>query len=409
MQSKVTFENSEGQTLAGILHRPDVGPVRAAALFAHCFTCTKNVLAAVNIADALAAEGFEVLRFDFTGLGESEGDFSHTDFSANVQDLLDAAQWMAEQGRAPEVLVGHSLGGTAVLAAAHGVPSAQAVATIGSPAEAQHVLHLLDSDLDTIEQQGSASVRLAGRPFKIRKQFIDDVREQRVRDGVRGLRRALLIMHSPVDELVSIDEAARIYNSALHPKSFVSLDRADHLLSKKADSLYAGRVLATWASRYIDAATEAKSTTRAIEGGVVVDGEKDRGFLVSVNANGHLLVGDEPESYGGTDLGPTPYDFLAASLGTCTAMTLNFFARREDLPLERVEVEVRHDRVHSDDCEHCQSQTGKVDRLSRKIHLYGALAQEQRELLLKIADRCPVHKTLENQIVIESALAPAPD
>jgi putative redox protein len=251
MHNKVHFRNRSGQRLTGILHEPGEGPVRAAALFAHCFTCTKNVLAAVNICDALAAAGFLVLRFDFTGLGESEGDFADTHFSANVFDLVDAAAWMERHWQPPDLLAGHSLGGTAALAAAHRVDSVRAVATIGSPADAEHVLHLIADDLETIEREGEAEVRLAGRPFHLRREFVEDIRSQAVRDGVRELRRALLVMHSPVDELVPIEEASRIYASARHPKSFISLDRADHLLSDRQDARYAGRVLAAWASRYV--------------------------------------------------------------------------------------------------------------------------------------------------------------
>ena len=403
MQERITFTNRSGQQLAGVLHRPDAGPVQAAALFAHCFTCTKNIFAAVNIADALAAEGYLVLRFDFTGLGESEGDFADTHFSANVADLLDAAGWMASEHRAPDLLVGHSLGGTAMLAAAHEVDSAVAVATMGSPSDAEHVLHLLDDDLDTIESCGEARVKLAGRPFHIRQSFVDDVRAHSVRDGIRGLRRALLVMHAPGDELVSIDEAASIYTAALHPKSFVSLDDADHLLTRPRDARYAATVLAAWASRFLPD-IEGTESLAAVAGAVVVEGAAADGFRVAVNANGHPLMGDEPESYGGSNRGPSPYDLLAASLGTCTVMTLNFYARREGLPLEGAAVTVRHDRIHAEDCAHCDATTGKVDRLSREIRLDGDLDEATRQRLLKIADRCPVHKTLHNEIVVENTL-----
>ena len=400
MQEKVSFTNRDGQQLAGVLHRPDHGPERASALFAHCFTCTKNILAAAHIADALAARGITVLRFDFTGLGDSEGAFGDTHFSSNVLDLVDAAGFMADAHRAPDLLVGHSLGGTAMLAAAHLVESAVAVATIGSPADAEHVLHLLGEDIEAIESAGEATVNLAGRPFRIRKEFVDDVRSQSVRDGVRSLRRALLVMHSPVDELVSIDEAARLYTSAMHPKSFVSLDDADHLLSRRRDSRYAGQLLAAWVERYLPEAPAARPA-RYVPGAVRVEGRGNQGFLVQVNADGHTLAADEPESVGGTDRGPTPYDLLAAALGTCTAMTVGFFARREQLPLEAVAVEVRHDRIHAEDCESCETESGRVDRLRSQVFLDGDLDREQRALLLKIAHRCPVHKTLTGEVVVE--------
>ena len=406
MQQNVRFDNARGQQLSGTLHLPDSGAPRAYALFAHCFTCTRNVKAAVHISDALAGAGLGVLRFDFTGLGQSEGEFADTHFSSNVEDLLAAAQWMEDEHEAPRLLVGHSLGGTAVLAAAHRLDDVVAVATIGSPADAEHVLHLVSDDIATIERQGEAEVKLAGRPFHIRREFLEDVRSQSVRDGIRSLRRALLILHSPVDELVSIDEASRIYASALHPKSFVSLDDADHLLSRERDSRYAGRVLAAWASRYLGEA-EASATPRtiAVAGAVVAEARTVDGFLTALNADGHEFIADEPLSYGGTDLGPTPYDFLSAALGACTAMTLNVYARHKKLPLESVRVEVRHDRVHADDCEDCETKEGKVDHFFRRIAITGDLDADARKRLLEIADRCPVHKTLEAEIKIRTEAA----
>lgn len=404
MQEKVKFSNSRDQQLAGVMHLPDAGPIRACVLFAHCFTCTKNIRAAVNIADALVAEGMGVLRFDFTGLGESEGDFADSHFSSNVQDLVDAAKFMTDRYKAPEILVGHSLGGTAVLAAAHFIESAIAVATIGAPADAQHVLHLLQDDLETIEKNGEARVKLAGRPFNIRSDFLADVRSQSVRDGISKLRKALLVMHSPIDELVSIDEAARIYASALHPKSFVTLDDADHLLSKDRDSRYAGQVLSAWASRYLENEWVDPPPAQYENGAVNVAGKAEDMFVCSVNADGHRLLADEPATYGGTDRGPTPYDLLAAALGTCTVMTLNMYARRKKLPLQKVEVSVRHDRIHAKDCEDCETESGQVDRFSREITLSGDLADSQRQRLLEIADRCPVHRTLESEIKIRSVL-----
>lgn len=404
MQENITFENRQGQMLAGVLHRSGDAQVNTCAVFAHCFTCTKNSKAAVRISEALAAEGITVLRFDFTGLGQSEGDFSHTHFSSNVDDLVDAASFMTARGQAPALLIGHSLGGTAVLAAAHEIESAAAVATIGSPASAEHVLQLIEDDLGEIETEGQARVRLAGRPFNIKRDFVEDVRTQSVCENLPGLRKALLVMHSPVDELVSIDQAALIYTHAKHPKSFVSLDKADHLLTRDRDSRYAARVLAAWASRYVSHESIETGSARHVPGATVVEGRNADGFLVSVNANGHRLIGDEPLEQGGTNLGPTPYDLLGGALSSCTVMTLNFFARREKLPLEQVEVVVRHDRIHAADCEGCEKKSGKIDRFTREISLTGELDEEQRALLLKIADRCPVHRTLENEITIESRL-----
>jgi len=404
MQENISFDNRRQQTLAGVLHMPETGQPLACAVFAHCFTCTKNIKAAVRISEALAAEGIAVLRFDFTGLGQSEGEFANTHFSSNVDDLVDAAAFMASRGEPPALLIGHSLGGTAVLAAAHEIESAVAVATIGSPASAGHVLHLIDEDIEEIESSGEATVRLAGRPFKIKKDFIQDVRTQSVCENLGKLRKALLVLHSPRDELVSIDQAAQIYKNAKHPKSFVSLDDADHLLTRDEDSRYAARVLATWASRYVEHDSLQPDKARYIPGATVVQGSTGDGFLVSVNADGHRFLADEPPRQGGTDRGPTPYDFLGAALSSCTVMTLNFFARREKLPLEAVEVSVRHDRIHAADCEDCDKKSGRIDRFSREISLTGDLDEEQRLLLLKIADRCPVHRTLENEITIASKL-----
>jgi uncharacterized OsmC-like protein/fermentation-respiration switch protein FrsA (DUF1100 family) len=404
MQKRISFETSGGYTLAGVLHTPDAGSTRAHALFAHCFTCTKNINAAVNIVEALCSEGIAVLRFDFTGLGQSEGDFADTHFSSNVQDLLDAAAFLEQEYHAPEILVGHSLGGTAILAAAHGIDSAVAVATIGSPADAEHVLHLLDDDLDIIERTGEAQVHLAGRPFHIRKDFVDDVRSQNVSDGIRSLRKALLVMHSPVDELVPVEEAARIYTSALHPKSFISLDNADHLLSREADSRYAGHVLAAWASRFIHDPDEEIEPAVFHTGHVVAAGRPEDIFRVSINADGHPMMSDEPEHYGGTDTGPSPYDFLSVALASCTVMTLNMYARRKRLPLESVRVDVQHGKIHAKDCMDCTSESGKIDRFERSIHLDGDLDTAQRERMLEIADRCPVHRTLHDEVNIVSKL-----
>ena len=404
MQEKIRFRSSAGLELAGALHLPDAGSPRAYALFAHCFTCTKNVKAAVNIAEALCLEGIAVLRFDFTGLGQSEGEFANTHFSSNVQDLLDAAEYLKREHQPPDILVGHSLGGTAMLAAAHRIESAVAVATIGSPADAEHVLHLLDDDLPAIEARGEATVRLAGRDFRIRSDFVEDVRSQSVRDGIRGLRKALLVMHSPVDEIVPVEEAANIYRSALHPKSYISLDDADHLLSRTADSRYAGHVLAAWASRFIHDPDDDVEPAVYHTGHVVVSGRPEDIFRVAINADGHRLMGDEPEKYGGTDSGPSPYDLLSAALASCTVMTLNMYARRKQLPLESVRVDVQHGKIHAEDCLDCEASSGKIDRFVRTIHLEGELSDEQRQRMLEIADRCPVHRSLHGEIDVSSRL-----
>ncbi|MDX1554904.1 MAG: alpha/beta fold hydrolase [Xanthomonadales bacterium] len=405
MQKSVRIPGAQGQKLAAVLHTPNAGQPRAWTLFAHCFTCTKNIRAAVDIADALCEEGIGVLRFDFTGLGQSEGEFAETHFSSNVQDLVDVATFMVEQGYEPQILVGHSLGGTAVLAAAHRIESVEAVATIGSPADAEHVLHLIEDDLETIEREGKARVKLAGRPFDIKSDFVEDVRSQSVRDGIAGLRRALLVMHSPIDELVSIDEAARIYTSAKHPKSFVSLDKADHLLSRRTDSEYAGKILACWAQRYVGGLNDAVEKAPYKSGEVVAVGRASDGYLLSINADGHPLLADEPSEVGGSDRGPSPYELLSAALAGCTIMTLHMYARRKEWPLEAVRAQISHGKIHAEDCAACETKTGKVDRFERVMSLEGDLDEEQRARLMEIADRCPVHRTLHEEVEIQTRLA----
>jgi len=397
--SKIRFTNRSGLELAGDLELPAGGTWRATALFAHCFTCTRNLKAARQITRALAGAGFAVLRFDFTGLGESEGDFADTDFSSNLDDLEDAADWMAEALDAPQLLVGHSLGGAAVLAVAERLESVRAVATLAAPADVEHILKHLGDDLETIESEGSAEVQLAGRPFRIRKDFVDDARSHSIEDRLRRLRRALLVLHSPFDGTVGIDHAQRIFTAALHPKSFVSLDHADHLLSDEADSRYAGQVISTWASRFLEA--ESPEPLDHVE---ILGRTADR-FLCRVQAGRHALLADEPETNGGRDLGPDPYGYLASALGACTVMTLNMYGRRKRLPIERVRCEVSHDRIHAEDCTECETQGGKVDRLTRVIRIEGDLDDEQRARLLEIADRCPVHRTLASEIRVETRLA----
>jgi putative redox protein len=396
--SKIRFTNRAGLELAGDLELPAGGTWRATALFAHCFTCSRNLKAARHITRALAGAGFAVLRFDFTGLGESEGDFADTDFSSNLDDLEDAAGWMAETLDAPQLLVGHSLGGAAVLAVAERLESVRAVATLGAPAHVDHILKQLGDDLEAIESEGSAEVRLAGRPFRIRRDFVEDARSHSLEDRLRRLRRALLVMHSPFDDTVGIDNAQQIFTAALHPKSFVSLDHADHLLSTEADSRYAGQVIATWASRFLEL-----GSPEPIDHVEVVGRTADR-FLCRVQIGRHALLADEPEANGGRDLGPDPYEFLASALGSCTVMTLNMYARRKSLPVQRIHCEVSHDRIHARDCEACEKDEGQVDRLTRVIRIEGDLDDDQRARMLEIADRCPVHRTLENEIRVETRL-----
>ncbi len=395
---KVVFHNAEGARLVGQLERPPAGTaVQAWALFAHCFTCTRNIRAARVISRQLADAGIGVLRFDFTGLGDSDGDFADTNFSSNVEDLIAGAEWLAREVAPPALLVGHSLGGAAVLKAAPALPSVRAVATIAAPYEPSHVAHLLAESREEIERDGEATVSLAGRPFRIRRQFLDDlVAEGPPAERLSRLGRALMVMHAPLDDTVSIDNASKIFQAAKHPKSFVTLDDADHLLSRERDAQYAAGVLAAWASRYVGDAEHAPSPSpRPAADGADVVAVTGQGYRTEILAGGHALVADEPPSVNGTDAGPTPYGLLSAALASCTSMTLRMYADRKQLPLERVTVRVSHSKIHAEDCADCETQQGKVDEFRRRVTLEGELTAAQRERLLEIADRCPVHRTLE--------------
>jgi putative redox protein len=402
---KVTFENHEGQALSGLLALPETPP-QAYALFAHCFTCSKNLKAATNIARALADSGIAVLRFDFTGLGQSEGDFADTNFSSNVTDLLAAVRFLAENYAAPEILVGHSLGGTAVLQAAADVPSAVAVATIGSPSDPEHVRHLFAGAEEALRDEGIAEVNLGGRPFTMKRQFLDDLERHELPATIKSLRKALLIMHAPLDDVVEIDNASELFARALHPKSFISLDKADHLLTREEDSLYAGHVLAAWASRYLDSTRAAAQPDKLDTGDYETAARTHTGgFRTEVIAGGHALVADEPASVGGTGEGPSPYDLLSAALAACTSMTLKMYASHKKLDLDSATVRVRHGKVHAKDCEDCESAEGRIDQFERELSLAGALTDEQRKRMLEIADRCPVHRTLHSEVKVRTALA----
>ncbi len=403
MQSKnVSFPNAEGKKLSGILDMPDRAP-RAFALFAHCFTCSKNLKAATNIARAMNDAGIAVLRFDFTGLGQSEGAFEDTNFSSNVADLLAAAAWLEKEHRAPEILFGHSLGGTAVLQAGASIPSAVAVATIGSPADPEHVRHMLAGAEETLAKDGIADVQLGGRPFRIRKEFVDDLAAHDLPTAVASLRKAVLIMHAPLDDIVEIDNASALFIAAKHPKSFVSLDQADHLLSRSEDSRYVGEMLAAWATRYLPE-VEPRAGLQATSGEVVARTVAN-GFATEVQAGQHDLLADEPRAVGGTDLGPTPYDLLAASLATCTSMTLRMYAEHKKLNFDAATVRVSHGRVHADDCVDCEQQDGMIHEFQRELVLEGDLSDAERQRMVEIADRCPVHKTLHHEIRVRTRLA----
>lgn len=404
---KITFENRLQSRIAARLDMPDDGLPVAYALFAHCFTCSKNLKAVGHISRALNTHGFAVLRFDFTGLGESEGDFADTNFSSNISDLLDAAAFLAENHEAPKILIGHSLGGAAVLQAARHLPDVQAVATIGAPYDPAHVAHLFKSSKEEIESTGHAVVNLAGRAFTIKKQFLEDLDSHKVDDNIRNLDRALLIFHSPVDQTVSVDNAARIFQAARHPKSFVSLDQADHLLTRASDSTYVGQVLASWAQKYVKTQPRQQKEDQANSAhptpGTVVVKLGREGFRTDISDGRHTLIADEPEHVGGTDLGPSPYELLNASLGACTAMTMRMYAERKGWPLETVEVRLNHAKIYAKDCATCETEGhAKIDQITREIHMTGQLDDMQQKRLMEIADKCPVHRTLHNEVHVST-------
>ena len=399
---KLEFTGSQETSLAGLLEIPDAEPI-AYALFAHCFTCSKDIVAASRISRSLVARGFAVMRFDFTGLGGSDGDFANTNFSSNVQDLVLAANFLRENYRAPRLLIGHSLGGTAILKAAHFIPESSGVVTIGSPADAEHVAKQFVCDLDEIEQHGEADVSLAGRTFKIKKQFVEDIRENSD-TRVDQLRKALLVLHSPIDTTVSVQQAEKIFVAAKHPKSFVSLDNADHLLTKKSDAEYVANAIAGWASRYVLDA-QAPQPTNSVPRGQVLVSERNNKFSQSVQSDDHHWVADEPASVGGNNLGPDPYEHLLAALGTCTTMTMRMYANRKQWPVENVTVTLDHSRDHGEDCSQCDEQHKQIDVISRSIKITGDLTDEQRNRMMEIADKCPVHRTLHNKLVVKSQLA----
>ena len=392
---KLTFPGSQGGFLAARLDRPD-GIPKAYALFAHCFTCSKDIFAASRIAGALAARGFAVLRFDFTGLGASDGEFANTNFSSNVEDLLAAVDYLRRMHAAPQVLIGHSLGGAAVLAAAGEVPEVKAVATIGAPSDADHVVDNFAAKIDEIEDRGAAEVSLAGRPFTIKRQFLDDIRGQRLAGRISAMNKALIIFHAPGDEIVGIDNAASIFTAARHPKSFISLDQADHLLHDRADAVYVANVLSAWVSRYISADESDRGIEAPDQPGVIRVGETRSGkFQQEAFSGPHRLFVDEPVDYGGDDTGPSPYDYLSIALAACTSMTLRMYGDRKGYALESVNVDVSHSKVHADDCAACsQGGQGQIDQFERTLHLTGSLGEDERHRLLEIADKCPVHKTV---------------
>lgn len=394
---RLEFPGSSGAILAARLDVPE-GPLRGYALFAHCFTCSKDLRSVRRIGAELAQAGIALLRFDFTGLGSSEGEFASTNFTSNLADLHSAADYLRDHFEAPSILIGHSLGGAAVLAVVADMPEVKAVVTIGAPSDTGHVLHNLGSSLAQVEEDGEAEVDLSGRKFVIRKQFVENVREQVLLEAVAKLKKPLLVLHSPLDQTVGIENATGIFVAAKHPKSFVSLDKADHLLTNPDDAAYAANVIVGWLSRYLPSMPSVAA--EAEHEGVVVEETGEGKYQARVRAGRHRLMADEPVSVGGLDTGPSPYDYLTIGLAACTSMTLRVYADLKKISLGRVSVRVTHDKIHAADCDDCVDEVregkGKIDVFTREITIDGEVDDALRAKLLEIADKCPVHRTLES-------------
>jgi len=398
---KIIFKNRDGVELVGRIDLPTDQLAHNFVLFAHCFTCTKNLSAVKNISRSLTTAGFGVLRFDFTGLGESDGDFSDTNFSGNVEDLIAAAEYLEEHFTAPSLLIGHSLGGAAIIIAASQLRSVKAVATVGAPSSPKHIQHLLMNSLEEIESKGMAIVNLGGRDFTIKKHFLDDLEVYSLPEVVKDMNKALLVMHSPQDITVAIKNAEEIYLAAHHPKSFVSLDGADHLLMKKEDSLYVGKVIAEWVSRYVDIPRTERVSTKS---DVMASLDGDAGYTTKMKVGNHYMLADEPKVVGGNDFGPNPYDLVSAGLSACTAITVQMYVRRKGWDLKNIEVHTSYSKQHAFDCEHCDDDSAKIDTFSRVIKLEGELDEKQKQRILLIADKCPVHRTLHSETQIVTKL-----
>jgi uncharacterized OsmC-like protein/alpha-beta hydrolase superfamily lysophospholipase len=398
---RLRFTNSLGIELGARLDQPDAGVPAAYAVFSHCFTCNKDYKYIRQVSRALTEHGIAVLCLDFTGLGESDGSFEDSNFSTSVADVIAAAGFLAESYRPPALLIGHSLGGTVMLAAAPELPCVRAVATINAPFEPRHIFHHFSDVEDKIDREGEAESRIGGKTYRITRQLLQDLRGRRMAEAVRDLDAALLILHAPDDETVAIENAGRIFEAARYPKSFIALDSADHLLSHEADARYAGRMIAAWSARYFELETgRVAAATR--EAGVVTASIGTRSYRTEITAGGHRLLADEPPTSGGEGHGPTPYELLAAALGACTCITLRMYADRKGWPLEAATVRLRHEKVHASDCADCPDAQRRIDRVVREIEFTGGLDAGQRQRLFEIADRCPVHRTLQDHVVIET-------
>ena len=399
--TKLEIQNNKGYKLQAYFELPANQKPSYYAIFAHCFTCTSTLNAVKNISRALTNHGFAVVRFDFTGLGKSEGEFADSHFSANVSDLLAVNTYLEENYKAPSLLVGHSLGGAAVITAASKLENIKAVATIGAPATVNHVTKLFSHGLDDVQQKGDVTVNIGGRPFKINQEFVDDFSETNLPEITKNLRKPLLIMHAPFDAIVGIENAEKLYQNAHHPKSFISLDGADHLLSNSRDSMYVGNMIGNWVERFFDSQ---ENTMLDTEGEQLVAhlNLRDDNFTTSIQTKKHAFIADEPDSVGGDDFGPSPYDYLSAGLAACTVMTLKLYAERKKWDLQEVYAYITYSKKHSDDLMLNMDKPKRMDHLKKRLKFVGNLNEDQKNRLQEIASKCPVHKTLQSEVIIET-------
>ena len=401
--TKLEIINKKGLKLQAYLEVPANQKPNHFAIFAHCFSCNSNFKAVKNISRSLTNHGFGVVRFDFTGLGKSEGEFAESHFSANVEDLIDVNNYLERHYKAPSVLIGHSLGGAAAIVAASKLENIKAVSTIGAPASVEHVIHLFSHAIEAVAAKGEVEVHIGGRPFKINQDFVADFSKTDLLEIIKKLRKPLLVMHSPIDKIVGIKNAQEIYQNAQHPKSFISLDNADHLVTKTEDSLYIGNMIGSWVQRYFK--TEENSMI-ATEGEQLVAhlNVLEDNFTTSIQTEKHSFIADEPTSAGGNDFGPSPYDFLSAGLASCTLMTLKLYAARKKWDLQEVFVYLTYSKKHSDDLEMDADTPSRFDHLNKKLKFIGDLDEKQVQRLKEIAAKCPVHKTLQSNVIIDTEI-----
>jgi putative redox protein len=401
--TKLKIENKNGLALQAHLELPANQKPNYYAIFAHCFTCSSTLSAVKNISRALTSHGFGVLRFDFTGLGKSEGEFADSHFSANVADLIAVSDYMQLHYKAPSLLVGHSLGGAAVITAGAELENIKAIATIGAPSSVDHVTHLFSHGINEVKEKGEAQVHIGGRPFTINKDFIENFDKTDLPAIVKNLRKPILVMHSPTDTIVGIKNAEEIYHNAHHPKSFITLDGADHLLSNSKDSVYAGNMIGTWAQRYFETVENEMLETKGEQLVGHLNLLEDN-FTTTIQTKNHNLIADEPASIGGDDFGPSPYDYLSAGLAACTVMTLKMYAQRKKWDLQEVFVYITYSKKHSDDLMIEVDTPTRFDHLQKKLKFIGNLDDKQKQRLKEIASKCPVHKTLQSEVLIDTEL-----